>query len=133
MIRYVIRRIVQMIPLLIGISIVIFGIIQAAPGGPEGTLLDRGMFVDPVAIDAYRERLGVDKPVYIQYFRWVGAMLTGDMGVSFQTQRPVLDMIGERLPDTLRLMGVSFLIAFSLAIPLGVFSRSEERRGGEKC
>jgi peptide/nickel transport system permease protein len=111
-----------MIPLLVGISIVIFIIIQAAPGGPEGVLLDRGMFVDPAAIDAYRERLGVDQPVHIQYFRWVGAMVTGDMGVSFQTQRPVFDMILERLPDTLRLMGLSFLIAAGIAIPLGIYS-----------
>ncbi|HRY53514.1 MAG TPA: ABC transporter permease [Spirochaetia bacterium] len=122
MARYIVKRIAQMIPLLIGISIVIFGIIQAAPGGPEGTLLDRGMFVDPAAIDAYRAKLGVDKPLYLQYLRWAGAMLGGDMGVSFQTQRPVLDMIAERLPDTVRLMGISFALAFCLAIPLGVFS-----------
>ncbi len=122
MLRYVTRRVIQMIPLLIGISIVIFTIIQAAPGGPEGVLLDRGMFVDPAAIDAYRERLGVDQPIYIQYIRWIGAMLTGDMGVSFQTQRAVFDMILERLPDTLRLMGVSFLIAAMIAIPLGIYS-----------
>ena len=85
MARYIVKRIAQMIPLLIGISIVIFGIIQAAPGGPEGTLLDRGMFVDPAAIDAYRAKLGVDKPLYLQYLRWAGAILGGDMGVSFQT------------------------------------------------
>ncbi|MFA7566965.1 MAG: ABC transporter permease [Alkalispirochaeta sp.] len=122
MVRYVIRRIIQMIPLLIGISIVIFSIIQAAPGGPEGILLDRGMFVDPAAIDAYRARLGVDQPIYIQYFKWVGALLTGDMGISFQAQRPVLDMILERLPDTIRLMGVSFIVAAAIAIPLGIYS-----------
>jgi peptide/nickel transport system permease protein len=111
-----------MIPLLLGISVVIFIIIQAAPGGPEETLLDRGLFVDPAAIDAYRERLGVDQPVIIQYFKWIGAMLTGDMGVSFQTQRPVFDMIVERLPDTIRLMSISFFIAAVIAIPLGIFS-----------
>ncbi len=122
MARYVVRRIIQMIPLLVGISIVIFSIIQAAPGGPEGTLLDRGMFVDPAAIEAYRERLGVDKPVYVQYFRWIGAMLSGDMGISFQSQRPVLAMIRERIPDTFRLMGLSFLIAALIAIPLGIHS-----------
>ena len=122
MIRYVVRRILQMVPLLFGISIIIFGIIQSSPGGPEATLLNRGMFVDPAAIEAYRAKLGVDKPVYVQYFRWARAMADGDMGVSFQTQRPVRDMVIERLPDTLRLMGLSFLIAFCLAIPLGVFS-----------
>lgn len=122
MLRYVIRRTIQMIPLLLGISVVIFAIIQAAPGGPEGTLLDRGLFVDPAAIDAYRERLGVDQPIFVQYFKWIGAMLTGDMGISFQTQRPVFDMIIERLPDTIRLMSISFLIAAIIAIPLGIFS-----------
>jgi peptide/nickel transport system permease protein len=106
----------------LAISVVIFTIIQAAPGGPEGTLLDRGMFVDPAAIDAYRARLGVDQPVFVQYFKWLGAMLTGDMGISFQTQRPVLIMILERMPDTLRLMGLSFVVAAIIAIPLGVFS-----------
>jgi len=111
-----------MIPLLIGISLVIFAIIQAAPGGPEGTLLDRQMFVDPAAIDAYRAKLGVDQPVYVQYFKWIGAILSGDMGISFQTQRPVLDMILERMPDTLRLMGISFALAICIAIPLGIFS-----------
>ena len=122
MLRYVIRRTIQMVPLLLAISVVIFTIIQAAPGGPEGTLLDRGMFVDPAAIDAYRARLGVDQPVFVQYFKWLGAMLTGDMGISFQTQRPVLIMILERMPDTLRLMGLSFVVAAIIAIPLGVFS-----------
>ena len=71
--RYVIRRTIQMIPLFIGISIIIFLIIQAAPGGPETTLLATGRFVSPEILAAYRTRLGLDQPIFIQYFRWLGA------------------------------------------------------------
>jgi peptide/nickel transport system permease protein len=120
--RYVTRRILQMIPLMIGISLIIFLIIQAAPGGPEGTLLQSGMMIDPSVIEAYRHRLGVDQPVYVQYFKWISAALTGDLGISFSTTRPVFTMIAERLPATLELMSVSFILAALIAIPMGIYS-----------
>ena len=120
--RYTTRRILQMIPLLFGISLILFLIIQAAPGGPEGMMLQSGLTVDPKVIDAYRHRLGVDQPVYIQYFNWISAMLSGDLGVSFSTARPVGIMIVERLPATLELMSVSFLFAAIIAIPMGIYS-----------
>jgi peptide/nickel transport system permease protein len=119
---YVGRRILQMIPLVLGISIVLFAVIQAAPGGPEGALLESGRFIDPQVIEAYRERLGLDQPVYVQYVRWLGAALSGDLGVSFSTTRPVAEMILERLPATLELMGSAFLLAAVVALGLGVFS-----------
>lgn len=122
MMAYTARRLAQMIPLLFGISVVLFAVIQAAPGGPEAALLESGRFIDPAVIEAYRERLGVDKPVHIQYFRWVTAALTGDLGISFSTTRPVTEMIAERLPATLQLMGAAFLTAAILAIALGVLS-----------
>ncbi len=122
MTAYVGRRILQMIPLVFGISIVLFAVIQAAPGGPEGALLESGRFIDPQVIEAYRERLGLDQPVYVQYFRWLGAALSGDLGVSFSTTRPVAEMILERLPATLELMGSAFLLAAAVALGLGVFS-----------
>ena len=78
MIAYTARRLVQMIPLLFGISILLFAVIQAAPGGPEGALLESGRFIDPAVIEAYRERLGVDQPVYVQYIRWLSAAVAGD-------------------------------------------------------
>ncbi len=122
MATYLGRRLLQMVPLLFGISIILFGLIQAAPGGPEGSLLETGRFIDPQVIENYRERLGVDKPIYIQYIRWVSAAVTGDLGISFSTTRPVSEMIWERLPATLELMGVSFLFAALIAIALGIYS-----------
>jgi peptide/nickel transport system permease protein len=119
---YVARRLVQVVPLLVGISIVLFAVIQAAPGGPEGALLESGRFIDPAVIEAYRERLGVDKPVPVQYARWLRAAVTGDLGISFSTTRPVASMIVERLPATVELMGASFLFAALVAFGLGTLS-----------
>lgn len=120
--QYIRKQLLQMIPLMIGISIIIFGIIQAAPGGPEATLFESGRFISQEVVDAFRERLGVDQPVHIQFYRWFTAAIRGDLGTSFSTSRPVLDMIVERLPATLELMLAAFLFAAIIAIPLGVFS-----------
>lgn len=122
MTTYVLRRLAQMIPLLLGITVVLFAVIQAAPGGPEAALLESGRFIDPGVIEAYRERLGLDQPVHVQYVRWLGAAVQGDLGVSFSTTRPVSEMILERLPATLELMGASFLLAALLAFALGILS-----------
>jgi peptide/nickel transport system permease protein len=122
MISYIQRRLLQMIPLIIGISIVIFGIIQAAPGGPEGLLLQTERFLNPQVIENYRKRLGVDQPVYVQYFKWASAAISGDLGISFTTTRPVADMILERLPATLELMTSAFIFGAIIAIFMGIFS-----------
>ncbi|MEO8361285.1 MAG: ABC transporter permease [Vicinamibacteria bacterium] len=119
---YITRRLLQMAPLMVGISIVVFALIQAAPGGPEAALLSSGRFVDPSVVAAYRTKLGVDQAVPVQYARWIGAALTGDLGVSYSTTRPVVDMIVERLPATLELMACAFLIAASFAALIGMAS-----------
>jgi peptide/nickel transport system permease protein len=116
------RRVIQMVPLLFGITIILFAVIQAAPGGPEGALLESGRFIDPEVIESYRERLGVDQPIPVQYLRWLGGAVRGDLGISFSTTRPVVAMIAERLPATLELMGAAFLIAAILAFALGILS-----------
>ncbi len=120
--QYLVRRVLQMVPLLLGISIIMFALIQATPGGPEATFLESGRFINPQLIESYRHRLGLDQPVYIQYFKWLGAALTGDFGYSFSNVRPVGDMIAERLPATLELMLTAFIFAALIAIPLGIFS-----------
>jgi peptide/nickel transport system permease protein len=120
--NYIRRRLLQMIPLLLGISILIFLIIQAAPGGPESVYLSSGFLVDPAVIEAYKQKLGLDQPIYIQYFRWLVTALSGDMGYSYTTGSPVIREIGERLPATVELMLVAYLIAAVVAIPLGIFS-----------
>jgi peptide/nickel transport system permease protein len=120
--KYITRRLLQMIPLMLGISVIMFALIQSAPGGPEEMFLESGRFIDPTLIESYRQRLGLDQPVYIQYFKWLGAALTGDFGLSFSSSRPVSQMIAERLPATLELMLTAFTFAALIAIPLGVFS-----------
>ena len=122
MTAYIGRRLLQMIPMMLGISLVLFAIIQATPGGPEAALLGTGRAVDPQALAAYRHRMGVDEPVPVQYVRWLTAALSGDLGESFSTGRPVSRMILERLPATLELMGAAFLIAVLAALALGIFS-----------
>lgn len=122
MTSYLTRRVTQTLPLLLGLTVVLFAVIQAAPGGPEGVILESGRFVDPEVIEAYRRRLGVDQPLPVQYFRWLGSAVRGDLGISFATTRPVSEMILERLPATLELMAVSFLIAAIVAVALGVLS-----------
>ncbi len=120
--RYVRRRLLQMIPLLIGISMLIFLIIQAAPGGPETVYLATGRFVNMEVIEAYKAKLGLDQPIYIQYFKWIGAAITGDFGFSYTSSRPVTEVIFERLPATAELMGFGFVFAALVALPLGVLS-----------
>jgi peptide/nickel transport system permease protein len=120
--HYAVRRLFQMVPLLIGISIIMFALIQAAPGGPEAMFFESGRFINPQVVESYRHRLGLDQPVPIQYFKWLGAALTGDFGLSFSTVRPVSDMILERLPATLELMLTAFIFAALIAIPLGIYS-----------
>src|SRR2546426_7195360 len=95
---YVRRRLIQMVPLLFGISLLIFLIIQAAPGGPEAIFLENRLFIDPSVIDAFRQRLGLDQPVPVQYVRWVTAVPSGGFGINFTTGRPGGGMIGEGPP-----------------------------------
>ena len=120
--RYVRRRLIQMVPLLFGISVLIFVLIQAAPGGPEAIFLENRLFIDPQVFEAFRLRLGLDQPMPVQYVRWLTAVLSGDFGISFTTGRPVGVMILERLPATLELMTVSFVFAAVIALPLGAYS-----------
>ncbi len=129
MARYIVRRVLQMIPLMLGISVILFLIIQSAPGGPEGMMLQSGLTIDPSVVEAYRHRLGVDQPIYVQYFKWISAAVTGDLGFSFQSARPVTAMILERMPATLELMSVSFLLAALVAIPLGIYSALHQYSG----
>ena len=120
--RYITRRLIQMIPLLVGISIILFLVIQAAPGGPEMVFLGTGRFVDPAIIESYRQRLGLDQPIYVQYWRWIAAALQGDLGYSYTAARPVSALIMERLPATVELMMAGFVLAAVIALPLGIYS-----------
>lgn len=121
MVAYIIRRILAAIPLLFGISVLSFGIIQIAPGDPTTLLMDPS--ISPEDRQAFMEKYGLNDPIYVQYLKWLGNMLQGDFGTSLIRQGvEVSDMIMARLPNTLLLMGVSALIALLIAVPIGVIS-----------
>jgi peptide/nickel transport system permease protein len=117
---YVARRLLQAIGVLIGVSVVVFAIIHLVPGDPVrlalGTRFDQGTY------DALRERAGLNQPLLVQYFNWAGSALTGDLGVSFRSGRPVTGLILERLPATLSLAGGAIVVALAIAIPFGIIS-----------
>lgn len=118
---YALRRILQTIPILLIISVLLFLMVRAAPGGPL-TAARRNPNTSLEQIEALEEKLGLNDPLPVQYGRWMGDMLGGDMGQSIKFRRPVSVMISERIPNTLLLVGVSFLVTLILAIPIGVWS-----------
>ena len=121
MLRYIARRLMLSIPLLLGISLISFLVIYAAPGGPVEMSTD----LNPKATAESRERLrayyGLDQPVHVQYLRWLGRMATLDFGESFSRDgRKVSEKIAERIPVTLAINVLSMLLIFAVAIPLGI-------------
>lgn len=116
LISFVIRRILQMIPTVVFILVVTFVLIRLLPGDPASAMLgDRALDADVVRINA---SLGLDKPVIIQFFYFVRRVFTGDLGNSISLKIPVLQLIAQRLPVTLMLIGMAAIIALVLAVPL---------------
>jgi len=118
---YALRRILQTIPILLIISVLLFIMVRAAPGGPL-TAARRNPNITEEQIQKLEEQLGLNRPLPVQYADWVGKMLRGDMGQSIKFRRPVSEMIGERIPNTLILVGFSFLTALLIALPVGILS-----------
>jgi len=115
--KFVLRRLLGAIPLILGVATIIFFLVNAAPGDPASLMIAPGM--DQEVIDQMRSNLGLDEPVHIRYVKWVGAMLTGDFGYSFSHSRPVMDVIGDVLPNTLILSACALFVAFFFGIVLG--------------
>lgn len=118
--RYVIRRLLQLIPLLIGITLITFFVMHLAPGDPTALFADPN--VKPEELARIRANWGLDKPVAEQYFIWLKNAARLDFGYSYVSQKPVTEEIAERLPNTLILMSVSFLLILLISIPAGVIS-----------
>ncbi len=118
--KYLIRRFLMMIPLLLGISILSFSIMKLAPGDPASLSVNLNSKIDPGYITKLRAHWGLDQPLHIQYWRWLKGMLTFDFGISFKDGRPALNVIAERFPATLLLSGLSEVLLFLIAVPLGV-------------
>src|SRR5690625_1459449 len=110
MVSYIVRRTLMAIPILLGISILTFSIMHLAPGSPSSMLLSPD--IKPEVRIQFEERYGLNDPIPIQYVRWISAMLQGDMGYSLiRLGTPVSEMIWNRLPNTLVLMGASTILA----------------------
>jgi len=122
--HYLLRRLIQAIPLMIGITMVSFLVVHLAPGDPATTFLDPNMSV--AEMKAQRKALGLDDPIPVQYVRWLGNIVRGDFGVSFANGQPVLERIIERMPATLELTVLSLIVRFMIAIPIGVLSATRQ-------
>jgi peptide/nickel transport system permease protein len=107
---------------LIGISIVIFFLLRVVPGNIVDILFAAAGYVDPADKANLERELGVDQPLVVQYLRWIGGLLHGDLGYSYVSEKPALEEILPRIPITARLAGIAVLMSASIGIPLGVLS-----------
>lgn len=124
--RLATRRLLQSIPLLLLVSIVVFALLQAVPGGPLAAYLENPN-VRPEDIARLRTAMGLDAPASVQYVRWLSAFVRGDWGYSYADGRPVLDRVLERIPATLELVLGSTMLALMIAVPAGIAAATRAR------
>jgi peptide/nickel transport system permease protein len=115
---YILRRLIGAIPLLLGIATIIFFVLNLAPGDPTSFYFNPN--VPPEIIEQMRRNLGLDQPLYIQYFRWLTSFVTGDFGHSLAQSRPVSEIVFEALPNTLMFTGIALVLVFVIGMSIGV-------------
>ena len=121
--RYLLQRIWQALPVLIGITIITFTFMEFAPGDAvSGLLLSAEGGSGDLDVDALRARYGLDQPAPVRYFRWMGQLLQGNFGNRILSGRPVIEEIGFRLPATVQLMIVAVIVSILIGMPLGVYT-----------
>ena len=113
MTRFVIHRLLALIPLLIGVSFIVFMMLQLVPGDPVMMMLGEFSMATTKDVEAMREQLGFNDPLYIQYWNYFKGLITGDLGTSMRTKKPVIDLILARLPSTFELTFFGLLFASS--------------------
>lgn len=135
MLRFIIRRLLIMIPTLLAISLVAFIIIQLPPGDYLTTVMTnaaaRGEAVDPAEIARLEQQYGLDQPMVIQYLNWLAGLFVGDWGYSFEFQRPVSELIWERVGWSFIISILSLIFVWIVAFPLGVFSAMRQHSWGD--
>lgn len=124
--RYLVNRLLITIPILILVTIIVFAVMQLLPGDPARMVL--GQEASPQALEAMRVRLGLDRPVHVQYLSWLGGVLRGDLGRSLVDNAPVARAVSLAFPVTLQITLMALLIALLIGVPTGVISAT--RRGG---
>lgn len=124
---YMARRVLLLFPLMIGLSILMFGLIHTAPGDPVLALVGPQAAANPRILEQARENYGLNDPLPIQYLRWLGNLVQGDLGRSYAYNNvPVLDLITQRMWATIQLQGVALLIALLIAVPVGIISATRQ-------
>jgi peptide/nickel transport system permease protein len=126
MLRYLVRRLLLLIPILLGVSILIFFWIRALPGSPAESLL--GERATPELVARYRHTFGLDRPIYVQYWSYLKTTVKGDLGVSIADRRKVTSDIADRFPATVELAVAAMIFAIAIGIPLGFLAA--KRHGG---
>ena len=121
MARYIIRRLLGMIPLLLGISFLVYALLNLVPGNPTSQY-EFNPSIKPEDIARIKENLGLNAPWYERYFIWLGNAIQGDFGISFTNYRHVTDIVAAALPNTLLLAATSLVISLVISIPLGIYS-----------
>ncbi len=121
---YILKRLISAVPVLFGITVIVFLIMAMIPGDPATAIL--GSYATPENVEKLNRDLGLDKPLVARYFIWLGNMVTGDFGRSFSLNRPVLDEILERVNATLILAGTAFVLCTILGILAGVVSAARQ-------
>ncbi len=125
MTRFLLRRLILTIPVLLFVSIIVFTIVAAIPGDPARILL--GEDVNKETLERLRHELGLDRPIYFRYLIWLGHIVQGDLGRSVRDHRPVRDTILLKLPATLELAGAALIVAWLIAIPAGALAAWKQR------
>lgn len=120
MLQYVIRKLILMIPVLFGLTIIVFMMLHLAPGDPVDLIV--GPNATPEVYENVKRSLGLDKPLLVQYFSFLGNVLSGDLGTSILQNRPVIEIIAERFPVTFVLGISALLVSFAIAIPIGIIA-----------
>ena len=118
--KYILKRLLSTIPILLIVSIVIFFIVHLTPGDPARVMLGEGASEE--AVENLRESMGLNDPILLQYFKWVADIAQGDLGNSYAMNKPVTEVIGEHIIPTLNLTGMSLIITLLIAIPLGILA-----------
>ena len=127
--RYLLRRLLWLIPVFLGVTFLTFSLMYISPNDPaEMMMIAQGMPVDPEVLESLRSRMGLDQPFLVQYGTWLWNFIRGDLGISYAQNEPVLTMLLRALPTTLRLTGLSCLLTFALAIPLGILAAVRQNR-----
>ena len=127
--NYAVRRLLQLIPILLAITFLSYGMMRIAGSDVvEQKMENTGETVSQELIDAAREELGLDKPFVVQYFTWLGNLLRGDMGTSYVSNKPVFSTFVSKLPATLLLTVVSILLTVVISIPLGIWAAVKQNK-----